>query len=254
MLRILEGHLVVVTGMAVFEHLIGVQTEVEHHRLLEPLVHGPAAVAFLRHPCLTPVQQPDGGLHRLAQPGVGVLRRELGAGFEGLFDARADIGGVHSGPHLYKVIGRAHSAIGGGRCRQLWSPMRASSACRSCSRAAGSSRGWRAASVMKNTSSARSPTVVILAFWSFRPQALSAWPICESRPGRSPAVISSTVRPLRGSSLKAICVGVVNMRTWRGARRVTAMGEALRRLISRTSTRSISDNLSGSSIGAPVSS
>ena len=84
---------------------------------------------------------------------------------------------------------------------------------------------------------------------------MSTLPTSHSRPGRSPAISSSTERWLRSSTLKVIWVGVLNMRTWRGARRDTAERRVLRPLQRRATARARSRVCaSGSVIGAPSSS
>ena len=84
-----------------------------------------------------------------------------------------------------------------------------------------SSSGWRAAFVTKKTSSARSPTVKIFAFCSATRSWSKILAIWNSRPGRSPATSSTIVRAFLPSGEIVICTGVENMRTCRGARRVT---------------------------------
>src|SRR3569623_177426 len=71
---------------AAADHGVVVDAEGQQHGLLEPLVHHPLAVLLFGDARLAAVEQAEGAVHRLAERGVGVARRDVGAAFEGGFD------------------------------------------------------------------------------------------------------------------------------------------------------------------------
>jgi hypothetical protein len=85
-IRVLERHLVVETGMTALDHLVVLQAERQQHRLLQPLVHVPVAIDFLGDPGLARVEHGDCRVHRVRQLVAFAVAVRFAASLEAAFD------------------------------------------------------------------------------------------------------------------------------------------------------------------------
>ena len=92
----LGGDLVVIVGETALHEGVVLDAEGQQHRLLDPVVHHPDAIALLRHPDLAPVEAVDGVLDRVPDQGLDAPGGDLGTVLEGLFDGLAVIAHGHT--------------------------------------------------------------------------------------------------------------------------------------------------------------
>src|SRR5207249_9355916 len=80
--RVFEGHLVVEAREAAIHGHVLASAEREQHRLLQPLVHDPAARARLRDARLATIEEREAFLERALEVGRHIPRTEPGAALD----------------------------------------------------------------------------------------------------------------------------------------------------------------------------
>src|SRR5690606_5167076 len=201
-----------------FDQFHVLHAEVQQHRLLQPLVDGPPALAVgFGHAQLAALHALDHALDH----GPGRTLQLLGG------QRAAPLpGALHHEPELVRRRWRGRGGLLRrllrGLAGSLWgthrfsSPsMRDSSASRSASRLVSSS-AVLSGSLIRNTSSARAPKVATRASCTRIARARSTCAMSASRPGRSVQTRLSTVWLPSAPSSNWMCGTIRKWRRWRG--------------------------------------
>src|SRR5690606_30866253 len=192
--------------------------EVQQHRLLQPFVDGPAALAVgLGDAQLAGLHAFDDALDHGSRRALKLFGGEGGAALPGAFHHELQFVTRRRRGHglLRRFLRLLRGLLGLGGTHRLASPsMRDSSASRRAARLS-----WFSAvlpdSLMRNTSSARSPKVAMRASCTRRRRLRSTCAMSASRPGRSVQTRLSTVWPPSAPSSNWIRG---TMRKWRRCR------------------------------------